>query len=115
MRTPSCDITATCTEPASPASTERTTASALPDTTETIDAQVPCPPGARRAADGPRSSLRSDYARGLARGLVSLPEVEDVPLRVLALGEPADPGHRHLVRGPTAELLRLGDRRVDVV
>src|SRR5262249_15579965 len=49
------------------------------------------------------------------RALVALEQAEDVPLAVLAASEPADARDRLLVLGLAAELLDLGDVRVDVV
>src|SRR5919197_3819113 len=68
-RSPSRAITATCTEPAKPATTQRTAAPALP----------------------------LNLGRRRRDGLVALEEAERVPLRVLAAREPADTRDRLLV------------------
>src|SRR3954471_17667344 len=85
-RSPSRAITATCTDPASPASIAIAIASPLM-----------------------RANLPS------RRGLVALEEPEHVPLGVLAVREPAGLRDRHLVACLAAELPHLPHRRVDVV
>src|SRR6266849_3543051 len=95
IRSPSCDMSATWTAPARPASTESPTARPLPDTVSTITGE--------RLRDG------------LCGRRVALPEMEGDSLRVAARGEPAVRGDRRLVFGLPAELAHLRDRGVDVV
>src|SRR5438067_9645315 len=53
-------------------------------------------------------------AAALTRARVALPEVEGVPLAVLARCEPAVRRNRRLLAGLAAELAHLRDRRLDV-
>src|SRR5204862_2422703 len=77
----------------------------------------PARPGRRPAQRG-QGAARARPARLAAAvltcALVALPEVERVPLAVLAGGEPAVPRDGRLLSRLAAELAHLRERRVDV-